>query len=162
MAPASFSTLIAQPPKVRIAGRLCLVISIERFSHAETNCLVPQTFPIANTRLGFRIVRSRGFSKAEVSSRRSGRVGENKLKKPPSDTSDVLSVLRVRIRSLAHEQATSLAGQKRKTGPLCSSHLHKGPALSSVPRNQTAAKGASYPLEGLAFHPGFDPEAAIS
>jgi hypothetical protein len=39
------------------------------------------------------------------------------------------------------------SGQKRKTGPLCSSHLHKGPALSYLAANRAAAKDISDPLE---------------
>ena len=32
-------------------------------------------------------------------------------------------------------------GQKRKTGPLCSSHLHKGPALSYLAAIPNGSKG---------------------
>ena len=34
-----------------------------------------------------------------------------------------------------------LAGQKRKTGPLCSSHLRKGPALSYLAAMPNGCKG---------------------
>lgn len=44
-----------------------------------------------------------------------------------------------------------LAGVETKTGPLCSSHLHKGPALSCLPRYRTAAKDTSYPLVRFRF-----------
>jgi len=42
---------------------------------------------------------------------------------------------------LAQEQIMPLAGQKRKTGPLCSSHLRKGPALSYLAAMPNGCKG---------------------
>jgi hypothetical protein len=39
------------------------------------------------------------------------------------------SVAAMPHRSFAQEQIMSLAGAERKTGPLCSSQLHKGPDL---------------------------------
>lgn len=47
-----------------------------------------------------------------------------------------------------------LAGVETKTGPLYSSHLHKGPALSYLPRYRTAAKDTSDPLERFRFASG--------
>lgn len=50
-----------------------------------------------------------------------------------------------------------LAGVETETGPLCSSHLHKGPALSYLPRYRTAAKDTSDPLERFRFAPRLRP-----
>lgn len=61
-----------------------------------------------------------------------------------------------RLRSFAREHMP-LAGVETETGPLCSSHLHKSPALSYLPRYRTAAKDTSDPLERFRFAPGLRP-----
>src|SRR5258708_27992131 len=54
----------------------------------------------------------------------------------------------------------SVSGQKRKTGPLCSSHLHKGPALSYLAALTNGCKGRFISFgRGFALRPGCDPEA---
>ena len=51
-------------------------------------------------------------------------------------------------------------GQKRKTGPLCSSQLHKGPALSYLAAILNDCKGRFISFgRGFALCPGCDPEA---
>ena len=42
---------------------------------------------------------------------------------------------------MAPEQIVPLAGRKRKTGPLCSSQLHKGPALQCLAAIPNTCKG---------------------
>jgi hypothetical protein len=50
--------------------------------------------------------------------------------------------------------------QKRKTGPLCSSHLHKGPALSCLAAMPNGCKGHFISFgRGFVLRPGRDPEA---
>ena len=51
-------------------------------------------------------------------------------------------------------------GQKRKTGPLCSSQLHKGPALSYLAAILNGCKGRFISFgRGFALCPGCEPEA---
>ena len=65
----------------------------------------------------------------------------------------------MRHRSFAQEQIMP-TGQKRKTGPLCSSHLHKGPALSCLAAILNGCKGHFISFgRGFALRPGCDPEA---
>jgi hypothetical protein len=50
--------------------------------------------------------------------------------------------------------------QKRKTGPLCSSHLHKGPASSYLAAMLNGCKGHFISFgRGFALRPGCYPEA---
>ena len=65
----------------------------------------------------------------------------------------------MRHRSFAQEQIMP-TGQKRKTGPLCSSQLHKGPALSYLAAILNGCKGSFISFgRGFALCPGCDPEA---
>ena len=52
-------------------------------------------------------------------------------------------------------------GQNRKTGPLCSSHLQKGPASSYLAAILNGCKGRFIRSFGRGFvlRPGYDPEA---
>jgi hypothetical protein len=69
------------------------------------------------------------------------------------------SVAAMRHRSFAQEQIMP-TGQKRKTGPLCSSQLHKGPALSYLAAILNGCKGRFISFgRGFALCPGCDPEA---
>ncbi len=47
----------------------------------------------------------------------------------------------MRHRSFAQEQIMPLAGAETKTGPLCSSHLHKGPISSYLAAIPNGCKG---------------------
>src|SRR6476620_5899334 len=49
--------------------------------------------------------------------------------------------------------------QKRKTGPLCSSHLHKGPALSTCRDTERLQRMLHILWRGFALRPECDPEA---
>ena len=70
--------------------------------------------------------------------RDSGRV---RIRGPGSREPRRKSVAALRHRSFAQEQIMPLTGQKRKTGPLCISHLHKGPALSYLAARPNGCKG---------------------
>ncbi len=55
---------------------------------------------------------------------------------------------------------TSCPSGRTKTGPLCSHHLHKGPALSCLATILNGCKGPFHTLwRGFALRPGCDPEA---
>ena len=86
----------------------------------------------------------------------SGRV---RIRGPGSREPRRNSVVAMRHRSFAQEQIMP-TGQKRKTGPLCSSQLHKGPALSYLAAILNGCKGRFLSFgRGFALCPGCDPEA---
>src|SRR5258708_3835017 len=91
--------------------------------------------------------------------RDSGRV---RIRGPGSREPRRKSVAARRHRSFAQGKIMPLVGAETKTGPLCSSHLHKGPALSYLAGYRTAAKDASNPLERFRFASGVRPGGAIS
>jgi hypothetical protein len=62
-------------------------------------------------------------------------------------------VAAMRHRSFAQEPIMP-TGAETKTGPLCSSHLHKVRPYLTLPRYRTAAKDISDPLERFRFASG--------
>lgn len=64
----------------------------------------------------------------------------------------------MRHRSFAREQIMPTEAET-KTGPLCSSHLHKGPALSCLAAILNGCKGHFISFAGgFALRPGCNPE----
>jgi hypothetical protein len=55
--------------------------------------------------------------------------------------------------------ADRLVKSQRKTGPFCSSYLHKGPILFYVAAIPKGCKGFQILWKGFAMLPGWDPEA---
>jgi hypothetical protein len=77
---------------------------------------------------------------------------------PGSREPSLRSVSAVRLRS-SRKSRSCASGQKRKIGPLSSSHLHKGPALSYLAA--IPARTLHIPWERFRFAPGLRPGSAF-